>query len=230
MTEGGLGAGLAGSCAACHDRPRGSAGFGSDVATRADSRDAPHLFGIGLVEMLGDEITQDLRAIKTQAITRAQAENRPITLSLRSKGISFGAITAFADSSVNTSRVEGVNPNLRVLPFFAQGGTMSLREFIVGASKAEMEMEAADPVLRVATDPVAPLAVTSPSGMVFGPALDNIERPWLCDPNQDGDGDGVVKEIDPALVDHMEFYLLNYFKPVATSWIRSTARSVMSRA
>ena len=31
-------AGLADSCAGCHARPRGSAGFGSDVATRPDSR------------------------------------------------------------------------------------------------------------------------------------------------------------------------------------------------
>src|SRR5262245_18396318 len=57
-----IGAGLADSCAACHGRPRGSAGFGGDVATRPDSRDAPHLFGLGLKEMLADEITADLRA------------------------------------------------------------------------------------------------------------------------------------------------------------------------
>jgi hypothetical protein len=42
-----IGAGFADSCASCHGRPRGSAGFGGDVATRPDSRDAPHLFGLG---------------------------------------------------------------------------------------------------------------------------------------------------------------------------------------
>src|SRR3989338_2570893 len=57
-----LGAGLADSCAACHGRPRGSAGLGGQVVTRPDSRDGPHLFGAGLVEMLADEITTDLRA------------------------------------------------------------------------------------------------------------------------------------------------------------------------
>jgi hypothetical protein len=55
-------AGLADSCAACHGRPVGSAGAGGDVFTRPDSRDAPHLFGLGLVEMIADEITTDLRA------------------------------------------------------------------------------------------------------------------------------------------------------------------------
>ena len=59
-----LGAGLTDSCAACHGRPKGSAGFGGDVATRPDSRDAPHLFGLGLVEQLADEMTVELRSIR----------------------------------------------------------------------------------------------------------------------------------------------------------------------
>ena len=73
-----LGAGLADSCAACHGRPRGSAGFGGDVATRPDSRDAPHLFGLGLKEMLADEITTELRATRAAAIAEAQSRNRNV--------------------------------------------------------------------------------------------------------------------------------------------------------
>src|ERR1700724_135100 len=65
---GGIGAGLSDSCAGCHGRPRGSAGSGGDVATRPDSRDAPHLFGLGLKEMLADEITSDLRGIRDGTI------------------------------------------------------------------------------------------------------------------------------------------------------------------
>src|ERR1041384_8630630 len=57
-----LGAGLSDSCAGCHGRPRLSAGAGGNVVTRPESRDAPHLFGLGLKEMLADEITHDLRA------------------------------------------------------------------------------------------------------------------------------------------------------------------------
>ena len=67
-TELRLGAGLMDSCAGCHGRPKGSAGSGGDVATRPDSRDAPHLFGLGLKEMLADEITADLRAIRDDAV------------------------------------------------------------------------------------------------------------------------------------------------------------------
>ena len=87
-----LGAGLADSCAACHGRPRGSAGFGGDVATRPDSRDAPHLFGLGLQEQLADEITRDLRATRDNALDSAAAGGSPVTVHLRSKGIGYGKI------------------------------------------------------------------------------------------------------------------------------------------
>ena len=67
-----IGAGLADSCALCHGRPRGSGGVGGNVVTRPDSRDAGHLFGLGLKEMLADEITTDLRATRDLAVAQAQ--------------------------------------------------------------------------------------------------------------------------------------------------------------
>lgn len=88
-----------------------------------------------------------------------------------------------------------------------------MQEFIVGAMKAELGMEVPDPVLCAATDPVSPQTVTSPSGFVFDPSQDSFERPPVCDELADGDGDGVTNELHPALLDHLEFYLLNYFKP-----------------
>ena len=205
-----IGAGLADSCAACHGRPRGSAGSGGDVQTRPDSRDAPHLFGLGLVEMLGDEITQGLRAIRDEAVDRAQTLGHPVSRSLVAKGIHYGTIKALPDGSVDTSQVTGVDPDLRVRPFFHQGGTISIREFVVGALNAEMGLEAHDPVLAAA---VAGGQAVTPSGMVLDGSLDTIEAPPAAGPADDPDGDGIVDEVDPALVDHLEFYLLNYFKP-----------------
>ncbi len=55
--------------------------------------------------------------------------------------------------------------------------------------------------------------VTTPSGMVLDGTLDTFSPPPAPNPAADPDGDGVVNEIDTALVDHMEFYLLNYFRP-----------------
>jgi Di-haem oxidoreductase, putative peroxidase len=208
-----LGAGLADSCAACHGRPKGSAGFGGDVVTRPDSRDAPHLFGAGLVEMLADEITSDLRAIRNRAVQQAVTSGSEIRLPLISKDIKYGFIRGLPNGDVDTSMVEGVDLDLRVRPFFAHGGEFSLRAFSVGAFKDEMGFETPDPVLCHATDPALPVKRTSADGMVFDPALDKIKRPPVCSAAEDADGDIVVNEIDPALLDHLEFYLLNYFKP-----------------
>jgi hypothetical protein len=81
-----IGAGSSDSCALCHGRPRGSAGVGGKVVTHPDSRDAPHLFGLGLREMLADEITSDLRNIRTIAMVRTLRFNHPVTLKLQKQG------------------------------------------------------------------------------------------------------------------------------------------------
>lgn len=208
-----IGAGLTDSCAACHGRPKGSAGSGGDVVTRPDSRDAPHLFGLGLKEMLADEITTELRNIRAQAIQRARFERRNVTRSLTTsagKGsINYGSITARPDGSVDTSRVDGVNPDLRVRPLFLHGETISMREFLVGAFNAEMGLEAVDQELRTAAGGAR---FVTPSGMVLDGRFDTLETPPVNNEFHDSDNDGVVNEIPTSLVDFMEFYLLHYFK------------------
>ena len=216
-----IGAGLADSCAGCHGRPSGSAGFGGDVATRPDSRDAPHLFGLGLKEMLADEITQDLRAIRVQALLQSKSTGQPVSQRLFSKGIRYGWITVQPDGSVDTSRVQGVNPDLRVRPFFAHGETMSIREFVVGALQNEMGLQAADAELAQAR---AGGKVTTLAGMVLDGSLDEIEAPPTADPLADPDEDGVKNEAPESLVDFLEFYLLNYFKPGTYAQTATTER------
>ena len=209
-TNTGLGAGLSDSCAACHGRPRGSAGVGGDVASRPDSRDAPHLFGLGLKEMLADEITSDLRIVRAQAIAEAKSSAAPVRKTLVSKGIAYGALTAKPDGSVNTSEVTGVDTDLRVRPFFAHGGTISIREFVVGALNNEIGMQAVEPDLMRASKGAR---IQTPAGMVLDGALDKIEAPVTDDPAADPDADGVVNEVPESIIDYFEFYLLNYFKP-----------------
>lgn len=220
-----LGAGFADSCALCHGRPRGAAGFGGDVATRPDSRDAPHLFGLGLIEQLAEEMTSELREIRQEAIDKAANSQRgTVTRQLITKGINFGRIEVSRDGTVDTSMVDGIDEDLRVRPFFHQGGTASIREFIVGAFKDEMGLQAYDEILCSVTDPHDPVSATSPSGFVYDPALDTFERPPVCDFSEDADNDGVTNEIDMAVVDYMEFYLLNYFKPATYQSTRTTQR------
>ena len=205
-----IGAGLADSCAECHGRPRGSAGHGGNVATRPDSRDAPHLFGVGLVEMLADEMTADMRKLAKDALQKAQLNGIPVTVSLDTKGVNFGKLTAHPNGTFDLSSVVGVDQDLRVKPFFAHGGSFSLREFSVGAFNAEMGLESPDPDLLAAHNGAT---VTTPAGMVLNGTLDKFPAPPALSTHDDPDGDGVFNEIDVALVDHMEVYLLNYFRP-----------------
>jgi hypothetical protein len=130
--------------------------------------------------------------------------HRAASMKLVSKGINYGTITANADGSLDTSKVVGVDADLRVKPFFAEGSTISIREFIAGALHNEMGMEdSSDPDLLAASTGGR---VVTPSGMVLDGSKDKISPPPAPD-DQNGN------EIDPAIVDHLEFYLLNYFKP-----------------
>ena len=205
-----LGAGISDSCAGCHGRPRGSAGVGGDVVTRPDSRDAPHLFGIGLKEMLADEITSDLRSIRAQVMNEWRRTQRATSKLLTSKGIEFGTITIRDDGQLDTSQVRGVNPDLRVRPFFAHGAKISIRESAIGAFNEEMGLQSVDPDLMRAHNGAR---ITTRSGMQLDGSSDQIEAPPTDAVTGDPDQDGVTNEIPASLVDFMEFYLLNYFKP-----------------
>lgn len=220
-------AGLADSCAACHGRPRGSAGHGGDVVTRPDSRDAPHLFGLGLQEQLADEMTTALRATRAEAINQAVSGETAVTLPLNAKGVNFGSITANPDATVNTSGVVGVDADLRVRPFFAQGLTISIREFLVGAFNAEMGLESFDNDLILAAGGAD---VVTPSGMVLSGSIDKIEIAPVGSITTDGDLDEVVDEIPEPIVDFMEFYLLHYFKPGTQVTPTNTSAVTMGRA
>jgi Di-haem oxidoreductase, putative peroxidase len=215
-----IGNGLMDSCAGCHANPRGAAGAGGAILfVRPDHRDAPHLFGVGLKEMLADEITADLRVIRDEAILQAQAQGRTVTLDLVSKGIDYGRITALSDGTVDTSQVQGVNPDLRVRPLFAEGRDFSTRVLAVNAWRNAMGLIAEDPDFAAAAA-TPPGRVVTPSGLVLDGTLDTLPTPPTPRP-EFGEADF---EIPVSLVDFMEFYLLHYFKPGRYQQTRTTAQ------
>jgi CxxC motif-containing protein (DUF1111 family) len=110
-----------------------------------------------------------------------------------------------------------------VRPFFAHGGKFSIREFIVGALNDEMGLQAVDTDLARAR---AGARVVTPAGMVLDGSRDRIEPPPASTPADDPDRDGVANEIPQSLVDYLEFYLLNYFKPAT---YRTTVAAMRGR-
>ena len=141
---------------------------------RGQTTGNPHLFGVGLKEMLADEITADLRAIRDHAIRQAQRQGTPVTLLLHSKGLQYGSLTALPDGTVDTAQIEGVNPDLRVRPFFADGRRFSLRELTVVALRDAMGLKAQDSLTTAAAGGAT---VPTPSGLVLDGAVDTLVGP-----------------------------------------------------
>jgi len=208
-----IGAGLMDSCAGCHGHVKGGAAAGGQIHTTPGGRNAPHLFGVGLKAMLGEEITGNLWAIRDKAIAEAKKLKKTVELPLRSKGIDYGTIKAFANGSVDTSGVRGVGPDLQILTFNLgghAGADPALKPFFVGAFNGEMGMEAVDADIRKFFETGKP--VITPAGLRIQ-GINIEESPCRNDPNCDHDGDGVANEVPQSIIDFMEFYLLNYFKP-----------------
>ena len=102
------------------------------------------MFGSGAIELLGREMTQDLLALKIQAISQAASSGKDVTVALVTKGVSFGSLTAHPDGSVDTSAVVGVNPDLVIRPFSRKGAMRSVREFSVNAFNQHHGMQAVE--------------------------------------------------------------------------------------
>lgn len=140
----------AGACASCHNQPHvgGAGDFVTNVFQGAhfldplndsiasdvtNERGTTSLFGSGAIEALAREMSEDLAALRSDALARARAEYRPITVDLVTKGVEFGTLTARPDGTYDSADVRGVDPDLVVKPFGVKGVAISLREFTVFA-------------------------------------------------------------------------------------------------
>jgi Di-haem oxidoreductase, putative peroxidase len=96
----------------------------------------PFVFGAGGVELLAKEMTSDLQVLRQRAI------NFPnVPVALVTKGVSFGTIVADGGGTVDTSAVEGVDPDLVVRPFGRKGDNTTVREFDRNALQFHMGMQ-----------------------------------------------------------------------------------------
>ena len=114
------------------------------LRTVGNERTSLGLFGSGYIELLAREMTEDLHAIRDDARKRARDTAAPVSLPLSTKSVHFGTITASPDGSLDTSRVEGVDPDLVIRPFMQKGTIVSLREFAVKAMNQHFGMQASE--------------------------------------------------------------------------------------
>lgn len=149
------------SCADCHNQPTigGAGGFVANVfvlaqtldpvtdsvsAEFSDERNTLGMNGSGAIEMLAREMTTDLLRIRNAAQAEAKSLGRDVTRQLDTKGVNFGRITAHADGTADTSKVEGVDRDLIIKPFHQKGVVNSVRVFTVNAFNHHHGMEAVE--------------------------------------------------------------------------------------
>lgn len=146
------------SCQECHDfiGPRtaggrtfaretgstgGSAGIASNVMIFEDPgamhdgivRNPPHVFGLGYIQRLAEEMTHDLQRQLDEAQHRAWDTSQDVRVELRSKGIAFGAVTVASSGGMDFSELEGIEMDLVVRPYQHKGIASTLRNFAAGA-------------------------------------------------------------------------------------------------
>jgi hypothetical protein len=145
------------------------------------------LLGVGYVQQLGIEMTQDLQSQLQSAQQSASDLQADQTVQLSSKGTNFGSITAKVDGTVDFSQLTGVDKDLVVRPLGWKGRVDSLRRFVEGGFQVHLGM---------ATQPLIAKHCKTPIPAVVG------NGPDCTDP----DNDGVKDEITEGQLTAMAIY------------------------
>ena len=139
------------SCRSCHwrggpagagDLPDAALLFGDgDHASSADARNPPSLAGGGVVELVAAQLSAELAAFREATIASARSEGRRVEAPLEVSGIDFGVIAASPDGTLDTSGVDGVDPDLVVRPFGWKGTFRTLRDIAENAFQVHMGVQ-----------------------------------------------------------------------------------------
>jgi hypothetical protein len=143
------------SCAECHNTPVRAAGGLAHSSVVDDPkekgippfnvRSATSLFGDGILQLLAQEMTEELQALRDDAAKAATAApGTPVTRELRSKGTNYGSIVATANAGgkvmFDLSRVSGIDPDLVVRPMGWKGFAPLVRNITLAAAARGMGM------------------------------------------------------------------------------------------
>lgn len=143
------------ACNVCHSDPAddGAGPAGANAirdpehsATPAQfiNRNTPHMFGLGALQRLAEEMTDDLQRQRDEARDRACQRRREVNVRLESKGVRFGSVTVRCNGHDRTRRIEGVDDDLVVKPLQWKGNFTSVRAFNRDASHNELGMQAVE--------------------------------------------------------------------------------------
>ncbi|MGJ8677443.1 MAG: di-heme oxidoredictase family protein [Akkermansiaceae bacterium] len=158
------------SCVSCHFQPvaDGAGGISSNVhrdpfhtgkISMMIQRNTPHLHGMGGIQRLAEEMTEELQTQRDEAITQLTSNSslKTVTVDLESKGVSYGQITLSKQGrsrgsksskrsnsskiSTDYSGLEGLDEDLVVKPFQWKGNFTTVRAFNLDAMHNEVGIQ-----------------------------------------------------------------------------------------
>ena len=163
-------------------------GDGSEPATGLARTPRP-LLGAALLQKLGEEMTEELRAqIASAQRSLARGTSAPVVV----KGVTFGTLRVTGDGRLDLTGLRGVSLDLVVRPFGWKGTATSLRQLVVESLQQDLGVQAEELVRRAAG------------------------RPELVGdgPPDDPDADGVTREATEGMVTALTAYLAALPPPI----------------
>ncbi len=153
-------------------------------------RNTPAVFMLGGLQLLAQEVSVALNAARdaARAEARTTPQNPTRTVTLATKGISYGTIVVSGNAACantgacaqdNNSGLRGVDPDLIVKPLQWKGSVRTVRDFMTDASHNELGMQAVE----------------------------------ITGQNIDGDGDGVSNELGFGDITAMAVYQATQPRP-----------------
>lgn len=146
---------------ACHNLPfdDGAGGINANAVrdplhtgdpARFIQRNTPHLFGIGAIQRLAEEMSADLHGQRERAMARVCAQGGSRRLRLQSKGVDFGTLVLRRSSAEpcqvasDARQLWGIDEDLVVRPLQWKGSRAFVRDFNRDAAHNELGMQGAE--------------------------------------------------------------------------------------
>ena len=171
-------------------------GDGDDITTH-DQRNPPALWGAGWTELVAREMTAELQGLVATASQQALETDSAVTVQLVAKGTFYGTVLVTPrgeEVEVDTTDVEGIDPDLVVKPFGWKGTFASLRDFAGPSMQFHMNLQAEE--------------------LVRG-TLPSADRVHLGEgPETDPDNDGVEREITEGQLTAIVAFLATLDTPI----------------
>ena len=234
LQRGHLGGPDASGCVDCHwkggfagagDRVDNTYAFGDgEHLSHAEPRNPLALWGSGWVQALAVEMSGELISARAEALREATNSQQVIRRALKTHGVEFGYISAHPSGVVDTTELEGVDPDLVIKPFGWKGVFRTLREFVLVSAQKHLGMQGEElvhtPLREVElTSPHAspkrdvPQPHGAPSPSKRPKPVGAPEPPQRDSTPGDPDQDGVLRELTEGQITALVLFLATLDTP-----------------